>query len=155
VGTGLFDFGDRDGTGDEVRLQHPLSLAWLGGSLVVADSYNGKLKIVDPLTRSCVTWEVTTPPSGGALQLPRTAARSAPASRETADRGPAGSPETARGDDEQGGEERPADNVRSFSEPGGLAVDGGFVYVADTGNHRVVRVPIGGSTGEVLEIVEG
>ena len=56
VGTGLFDFGDRDGRGDEVRLQHPLGLAWRDGGLVVADTYNGKLKRVDPATRSCASW---------------------------------------------------------------------------------------------------
>jgi sugar lactone lactonase YvrE len=56
VGTGLFDFGDRDGTGDEARLQHCLGVAWLDGALFVADTYNGKVKRVDPATRSCVTW---------------------------------------------------------------------------------------------------
>lgn len=53
VGTGLFDFGDRDGTGDDVLLQHPESLAWHGGALVVADTYNDRLKRVDPASRSC------------------------------------------------------------------------------------------------------
>lgn len=52
VGTGLFDFGDRDGTGDEVRLQHPLGVAWSGETLYVADTYNGKLKALDPRTRT-------------------------------------------------------------------------------------------------------
>jgi hypothetical protein len=56
VGTGLFEFGDLDGTGDEARLQHCLGVAWLDGALFVADSYNGKVKRVDPATRSCVTW---------------------------------------------------------------------------------------------------
>ncbi len=56
VGTGLFDFGDRDGTGDEVLLQHPLDVAWAGSELVVADTYNHKLKRLDPVTRRCTTW---------------------------------------------------------------------------------------------------
>ncbi len=30
VGTGLFDFGDRDGVGDDVLLQHCLDVAWIG-----------------------------------------------------------------------------------------------------------------------------
>jgi sugar lactone lactonase YvrE len=53
VGTGLFDFGDRDGSGDQVRLQHPLGLAWWRGrgSLLVADTYNHRIKRVDPATR--------------------------------------------------------------------------------------------------------
>ncbi|MCS7256539.1 MAG: alkyl hydroperoxide reductase, partial [Thermomicrobium sp.] len=40
VGTGLFDFGDRDGVGDLVRLQHPLDVAWTGREILVADTYN-------------------------------------------------------------------------------------------------------------------
>ncbi|HEX7118132.1 MAG TPA: NHL domain-containing thioredoxin family protein [Longimicrobiales bacterium] len=55
VGTGLFDFGDRDGAGDEVRLQHPLGVAWHDGVVFVADTYNGKIKRVDPATRACNT----------------------------------------------------------------------------------------------------
>ena len=46
VGKGLFDHGDRDGTGDEVRLQHAEDLAVHGRTLIVADTYNGKLKSV-------------------------------------------------------------------------------------------------------------
>lgn len=53
VGTGLFDFGDRDGAGDAALLQHPEALAWHGDSIVVADTYNDKLKYVDPVTRAC------------------------------------------------------------------------------------------------------
>jgi hypothetical protein len=48
VGTGLFDFGDRDGVGAEVRLQHPAGLAVHGGRLYVADTYNHRLKLVQP-----------------------------------------------------------------------------------------------------------
>jgi sugar lactone lactonase YvrE len=53
VGTGLFDFGDTDGAGDDARLQHVEGLAWVGSGLVVADTYNDKLKLVNPLSRSC------------------------------------------------------------------------------------------------------
>lgn len=51
VGTGLFDFGDVDGQGDEVRLQHPLGVVFLDNLLYVADTYNSKIKIIDPATR--------------------------------------------------------------------------------------------------------
>jgi DNA-binding beta-propeller fold protein YncE len=50
VGKGLFEFGDVDGVGDAVRLQHPLGLALAGGVLYVADSYNHKIKRLDPKT---------------------------------------------------------------------------------------------------------
>lgn len=53
VGTGLFDFGDRDGAGDEALLQHAEDLAWMGGSLYVTDTYNDKIKAVDPASREC------------------------------------------------------------------------------------------------------
>lgn len=56
VGTGLFDFGDRDGAGDEVRLQHPLGVAWHDGMAYVADTYNGKIKVLDPGRREVRTW---------------------------------------------------------------------------------------------------
>jgi hypothetical protein len=57
VGTGLFDFGDRDGVGDDALLQHPQGLAMhRDGRLLVADSYNDALKWVDPATRRVETW---------------------------------------------------------------------------------------------------
>jgi hypothetical protein len=54
VGTGLFDFGDRDGEGDDVLLQHAQDLAWRGEHLVVADTYNDRLKLVEPESRRAV-----------------------------------------------------------------------------------------------------
>jgi DNA-binding beta-propeller fold protein YncE len=51
VGTGLFEFGDRDGTGDEALLQHAYDVAPWNGSLLVADTYNSKIKRVDRETR--------------------------------------------------------------------------------------------------------
>jgi DNA-binding beta-propeller fold protein YncE len=49
----LFDFGDVDGTGQEVRLQHPLGVAWADGKLYVADTYNNRIKMIDVAQRSC------------------------------------------------------------------------------------------------------
>jgi DNA-binding beta-propeller fold protein YncE len=57
VGTGLFDFGDVDGVGDDVRLQHCQGLtSHPGGGLLVADSYNDCIKHVNPSTRSAAVW---------------------------------------------------------------------------------------------------
>ncbi len=57
VGTGLFDFGDVDGTGDDVRLQHPLGVTVAeGGVLYVADTYNNKIKRIDPAGRESTTF---------------------------------------------------------------------------------------------------
>lgn len=51
----LFGFGDRDGIGEEVRLQHCLGMEYVNGKLWVADSYNHKIKRVDPKTGLCET----------------------------------------------------------------------------------------------------
>ncbi|HKS08410.1 MAG TPA: thioredoxin-like domain-containing protein [Pyrinomonadaceae bacterium] len=48
VGGDLFEFGDEDGTGDDVRLQHPLGLLAYGDKLLIADTYNHKIKQLDP-----------------------------------------------------------------------------------------------------------
>jgi thiol-disulfide isomerase/thioredoxin len=52
VGGNLFDFGDQDGAGDDVRLQHPLGLARWNDKLLIADTYNHKIKVLDPAARS-------------------------------------------------------------------------------------------------------
>jgi sugar lactone lactonase YvrE len=51
----LFDFGDADGVGRDVRLQHALGVAWWDGKLYVADTYNNKIKVIDVDERSCRT----------------------------------------------------------------------------------------------------
>ncbi len=56
VGTGLFEFGDRDGIGDAALLQHCEDVAVQGDHLAVADTYNDRLKRVDPRTRGCEPW---------------------------------------------------------------------------------------------------
>lgn len=100
VGEGLFEFGDRDGVGPAaVRLQHPLGIAWHDGALLIADTYNHKIKRLDPGTASCVTVLGTGVPGA---------------------------------DDGAGA-------AASFSEPSGVSIAGGRLYIADTNNH-VIRV---------------
>ncbi|MGY4767571.1 NHL domain-containing thioredoxin family protein [Kribbella sp. CWNU-51] len=51
VGTGLFDFGLRDGKASEALLQHPLGVTLLrDGSIAIADTYNGAVRRYDPRT---------------------------------------------------------------------------------------------------------
>jgi DNA-binding beta-propeller fold protein YncE len=57
VGEGLFDFGDQDGVGpSNVRLQHPLDVAWHDGVVYIADTYNHKIKRLNPATGECRSW---------------------------------------------------------------------------------------------------
>jgi sugar lactone lactonase YvrE len=107
VGTGLFDFGDVDGAGDKVRLQHPLGVAFGDGGLYIADSYNHKIKRCDPAART-----VTSLLGSGV-----------PGHRD----GPAAEAQ--------------------FSEPGGLWIASGQLYVADTNNHAIRVCDL--ATGEV------
>jgi thiol-disulfide isomerase/thioredoxin len=51
----LFDFGDADGSGRDVRLQHPLDVAWWNGKLYVSDTYNNKIKVIDIEKKTCGT----------------------------------------------------------------------------------------------------
>ena len=97
IGLGLFEFGDRDGEGHHVRLQHPLGITDRNGALYVADTYNHKIKLIMPVPRSSETLLGTGKAGyldGGALEA-------------------------------------------AFSEPSGLSIAGGKMFIADTNNHQV------------------
>ncbi|KAI8531711.1 hypothetical protein RHMOL_Rhmol11G0156800 [Rhododendron molle] len=52
----LFKFGDHDGAGSEVLLQHPLGvLCGKDGQIYIADSYNHKIKKLDPASKRVST----------------------------------------------------------------------------------------------------
>ncbi|MFE3763019.1 NHL domain-containing thioredoxin family protein [Streptomyces sp. NPDC059104] len=56
VGTGLFDFGHRDGDAAQALLQHPLGVTALpDGSVAVCDTYNHALRRFDPATGQVTT----------------------------------------------------------------------------------------------------
>ncbi|UCF98275.1 MAG: redoxin domain-containing protein [Spirochaetaceae bacterium] len=54
-GKSLFEFGDRDGTGNQALLQHPLGVVVHRGQVYVADTYNSKIKVADPQSREIRT----------------------------------------------------------------------------------------------------
>lgn len=70
IGAGLFEFGDIDGKFPDARLQHPLGVAYWprmpmpngsggakpGDRLLVADTYNHKIKLIDVNAESSETW---------------------------------------------------------------------------------------------------
>lgn len=47
IGTGLFDFGDQDGSLRGARLQHALGVALHDRQILVADTYNNKIRTID------------------------------------------------------------------------------------------------------------
>lgn len=109
----LFSFGDVDGRGMAAKLQHPLGVAAAAdGSVIVADSYNHRVKRLDPETGEIVTLAGTGEPGDADGTL----------------------------------------RAASFSEPGGLAVVGERILVADTNNHRVRVVDPANGTVTTLPI---
>ncbi len=73
IGEGLFSFGDVDGVVPQAKLQHPLGVDAWGMALLVADTYNHKIKLVDPQGRSARTLYGTGKPgtatSDGAVEF--------------------------------------------------------------------------------------
>src|SRR5262249_1082687 len=110
AGGNLFDFGDVDGSGNEVRLQHPLGLARWGDKVLIADTYNHKIKLLDPNARSVKSFLGSGKP----------------------------------GQSEEGD--------ASFYEPGGLAVAGDQLFVADTNNHAVRVIDLKTKETKTLQI---
>lgn len=96
VGTGLFDFGYRDGPSAQALLQHPSGIAYLEGHLYVTDTYNDAVRRVDPDT---------------------------------------GAVETL---------------ARGFFEPEAITAVADGLLIADTNNHRVVRLSLTGDEELVL-----
>lgn len=127
AGGDLFDFGLRDGVGDEARFQHPVGLCLvdggpLAGLLLVADTLNHAVRTLDP-----ASGEVRTLLGDGTAF----SAHLAELERRR------GLPEDLR-------------RASALSEPEAVAWDGTRVLVADTGNHRVVAVDPVTGRGEVL-----
>ena len=68
IGTGLFDFGFRDGPADQALLQHPLGVAVLpDGSVAIADTYNGAVRRYDPASGAVSTIAVDLAEPSGLL----------------------------------------------------------------------------------------
>lgn len=56
VGGDLYIFGDADGEGADVRLQHPLGVTMWNGKVLIADTYNHKIKLLDPSAETVETF---------------------------------------------------------------------------------------------------
>ncbi len=120
----LFGFGDADGPGPEARFQHPLGVALDDDRLFIADTFNDRIRVLDLRSGLVETW------------FPTGSARSA--GRPDAAPGPAAPAATA-----------PA---ITLSEPGGLSIAGGTLYVADTNHHRIVAIDLVTRAARVLDL---
>ncbi len=73
VGSGLFNFGDQDGPAAGALLQHDLGVAALGKNLLIADTYNDKLRLFNTASDTLTTFAGNGRPgagkAGGKLQL--------------------------------------------------------------------------------------
>jgi DNA-binding beta-propeller fold protein YncE len=112
AGGDLFTFGDQDGRGDAARLQHPLGVAVHDGMVFIADTYNHRIKRLDPTSGTVTTFAGT------------------------------GQPGLADG---------PGPRAQ-FHEPGGIAVAGDTLFVADTNNHVVRTIDIRGALVSTLPL---
>jgi hypothetical protein len=69
-GQSLFEFNDIDGNESTARFQHPLGLTYYDGHLLVADTYNHKIKSIDLATGDVKT-ELGNGKRGDSLDLPQ------------------------------------------------------------------------------------
>ena len=56
VGDGLFSWGDATGTFEETSLQHAVGIEFHNDSLIVADTYNHHLKVLDLTSERSISW---------------------------------------------------------------------------------------------------
>ncbi|HNQ91444.1 MAG TPA: thioredoxin-like domain-containing protein [Alphaproteobacteria bacterium] len=64
IGTGLFNYGLKDGTYPTAMLQHPQGLDYANGKIYVADTYNSALRVYDLKTGELSTLKWTGDPLG-------------------------------------------------------------------------------------------
>ncbi len=55
LGSGLFKFGDKDGTGQAALLQHCLGVSMWNSNVIIADTYNNKIKVLEPKSKQVLT----------------------------------------------------------------------------------------------------
>jgi sugar lactone lactonase YvrE len=123
AGGDLFTFGDEDGVGDGVRLQHPMGIARSGERLLIADTFNHKIKEVEPSPGRVRTLYG----NGEPLHAELAVANFWPALPSTADR-----------------------RKSLFFEPEGLSTEGGRLFVADTNNNRIVVIELASGAASIL-----
>ena len=115
AGGDLFAWGDEDGAGLGVRFAHPMGVALGGRYLYVADTYNHRIKELDP-----DTGRVRALFGNGHALSERVAREEALAFRPL----------------------EADESTALLFEPQGVSVSGRTLYVADTNNHRVLAIEL-------------
>ena len=69
IGKGLFDFGLRNGRAGQALLQHDQGLAWQGGKLYIADTFNNAVRVLDPANDQVSTLATDLKQPGGLAVL--------------------------------------------------------------------------------------
>ena len=100
IGKGLFTFGDKDGPRSTALLQHDLGIALWNGKLFIADTYNNKIREINPKSGYTTTFA---------------------------------------GNGKSGYKDGVGEHAE-FNEPGGVSVNGNWLYVADTNNHLIRKI---------------
>ena len=69
IGSGLFDFGDKEGSFAQTLLQHPLGVAYHEGKIYIADTYNHKIKVADLQSGKTLTFLGNGKPGTGTSEI--------------------------------------------------------------------------------------
>jgi thiol-disulfide isomerase/thioredoxin len=118
IGTGLFDFGYKEGKQGQALLQHPLGLFAEGNTVYIADSYNHGLRIYDASQKELINF-------AGVMQ------------------GGIGRSGTTVGELSQS----------RFNEPNDVLKIDNSLYVADTNNHRLLKIDLSADNKSKTEIL--
>ena len=132
IGTGLFDFGHRDGPAADARLQHPLGVAADDGSILVADTYNGAVRRWTPERGTSVTPAATDVPHGDPTATPDERVDFSAATADNATHRVGGGSVTTV--------------AEGLAEPSGLVVTSDGVLVVESAAHRITRLASSGTT---------
>lgn len=162
--------GGSDGVGAAARFSIPTGLAWDGtaGRLVVADSLNSRIRVINTSTGAVSNLAGPIAGSRGAadggaaearFNSPRALARDAAGNIYVADRDnhvvrkitPAGAVTTLAGSAGQSGAINDTGAAARFNQPAGIFVsgDGSLLYVADQGNHVIRKIVVSGGVATV------
>lgn len=169
VGTGAAGDGGDGGPAADAQLNRPRAVAVANGTVIIADSANNRVRAVSPAGRIRTIAGSGAPGDRGDGGAATAAAVGGPIAVAALDDGrvlvvgagsnrvrvfePGGNIAAFAGSgrDGFGGDDGPAVDA-SLRDPRALAVGGGAVYIADTGNHRIRKVAGDGTITTLVDL---